>query len=258
MEGQYPRTMAGRPTPQGGRTVAGLTWAARGLLGFLVAAVVTAVGLVVFIPLYNLPAPDTFQAAQLRNSLTLLSWTVLGIDAVSGITYSAGLAGIFGGRRDYGPDHARSVEQSLPWLLVSLVLFGSAIIVSSLTGPFLGFPGIGYVPPSWTVSASVVLAGLRAIFAGLTLYYAVQVLAEEDERIRLLIGMALGVAGAVVWSGLAAYAGEVGTLSAAALIPYLAGILAGLGTSAISLALFAAVYREIRENLKRGPRPAAS
>jgi hypothetical protein len=131
-----------------------------------------------------------------------------------------------------------------------MVLLASGIAVPSLTGPFLTFPGIGYAPPSWSWSLSVVLAGLRAIFAGLTLYYAVQGLAEEDERVRLLVAMSLGVVGAVAWSGLAAYAAGIGVLSTDSLFPFLAGIVAGLGTSAISLGLFFAVYREIEENLK--------
>jgi hypothetical protein len=44
---------------------------------------------------------------------------------------------------------------------------------------------------------SVVLVGLCAILAGLTLFYPVHGLAEEDEQVRLLVAMSLGVAGAV-------------------------------------------------------------
>ena len=96
------------------------------------------------------------------------------------------------------------------------------------------------------------LSGLQAIFAGLVLYYAVQGLAQEDARVRLLLGMTLGVLGAIVWSGLAAYAVGAGGPSMASLLPFLAGAVAGLGTSAISLGLFAAVYREIRRELELG------
>lgn len=127
------------------------------------------------------------------------------------------------------------------------------LVVASLTGPLLSFPGIGYAPPTWAWSASVVLAGLRAIFAGLVLYYAVQALAEEDERVRLLVGMSLGVAGAIVWSGLAVYAEGLGGPSMASLLPFLAGTIAGLGTSVISLGLVLMVYREIRRDLETKP-----
>lgn len=86
------------------------------------------------------------------------------------------------------------------------------------------------------------------------LYYAVEGLAEEDERVRLLVAISLGAISAVAWSGLAAYAVGIGILSMDSLLPFLAGILAGLGTSAISLGLFVAVYREIRKRLEAGPR----
>ncbi len=241
--------MAGRPTAPGSRTVAGLTWALRGLVGFLLAAVVTAAGLLAFIWFYDLPSPTLDQFVQVENSLGLLSWTVLVIEVAAGLAYSIGLAALFAGRRDHGPIHSRSVEQTVPWVLVTLVLLATVVAVPSLTGPALGIPGIGFSPPGWALSASVALAGLRAIFAGLTLFYAVQGVAEEDERVRLLIGMALGVVGATVWSGLSAYASEVGLLSTASLVPFVAGLLAGLGTSAISLAVFALVYREVRRTL---------
>ncbi len=246
--------MAG-PPPPGGRTVAGLTWALRGVLGFLLAAVVTAAGLLAFIQLYGLPAPDVYQIAQLEDALGILSWLVLLIEVAAGLAYAVGLAGIFAGRHDYGPVHARSVEQTVPWVLVTLVLMATVIAVPSVTGPSLTYPGIGFAPPQWALSTGVALAGLRAIFAGLTLFYAVQGIAEEDERVRLLIGMALGVVGATVWSGLSAYAGEVGALSTASLVPYVAGVFAGLGTSVISLAVFALVYRGVRRNLVAGAIP---
>jgi hypothetical protein len=40
------------------------------------------------------------------------------------------------------------------------------------------------------------------------------------------------------------------------LLPFLVGILAGLGMSTISLGLFVAMYRKIRESLEAGPEMA--
>ena len=228
----------------------GLTWAIRGLLGFVVLAVVTAAGLVALVPLYNLPSPSLYQVGQLENSLLVFSVLLIVLAAASGLLYAVGLAGLYGSRQGLGPTHAASVGQTSPWLAVTMILLAVGFVVPSLTGPLVSFPGIGYTPPSWAWSLSVMLAGLRAIFAGLTLYYAVQGLAEEDERVRLLVGMTLGVAGAVIWSGLAAYATGIGGPSMDSLFPFLAGIVAGLGTSMISLLLFVAVYREIRRGLE--------
>lgn len=249
--------MAGPTTSPRVRAAAGFTWAIRGLLGFLILQLATVVGLVVLVPTYGMPSPSIIQVVELEGALLLLSWILLILAAASGLVYCVGLAGLYGGRRDLGPEHAASVEQTVPWLAVTLVLLASGIVVPSLTGPFLTLPGVGYAPPSWSWSVSVVLAGLRAIFAGLTLYYAVQGLAEEDERVRLLVAMTLGVVGAVVWSGLAAYAAGIAGPSMDSLVPYLAGIVAGIGTSAISLGLFVAVYRDIRRTL-RGPAARAT
>lgn len=238
------------PRPAGGdHTYRGLTWAVGGLLGFLAMVVLTAVGLVALIPLYGLPAPTPDQTVQLEGTLLALSWALLVLGLGSGLVYSVGLAALWATRREFGRNHAASVEQTLPWLAVTMVLLATGVVVPSLTGPFLTFPGIGESPPDWATTAGVVLSGLRAIFAGLTLYYAVQALAHEDARVRLLLAMSLGAAGAVLWSGLSAVAGGSQTLTTASLLPFLAGILAGLGTSAISLILFALVYLEIRKDL---------
>lgn len=236
---------APRPPPKD-RLRRGLTWTLRGLAGFLAVTILTAAGLIACIPLFGLPSPTHDQGTALAAALLTFSWALLILGLASGLAYLLGLAALWGVRREIGREHAASVEQTLPWLMVTLVLLATGIAVPSLTGPFLTFPGIGSVPPDWATGLSVVLAGLRAIFAGLTLYYAVQGLAEEDARVRLLIAMSLGVAGAVVWSGLAAFAAGSGLLTMDSLLPFLAGIVAGLGTSAISLALFVAVYREIR------------
>lgn len=244
------------PSPQE-RAILGLAWAARGLLGFLITDLATVLGLLLLIPLYNVPTPSLYQTGQLEAALGLLSAGLLALAAASGLLYGVGLAGLYEPREKLGPAQAASAKRALRWLEITLLLFASEAVVPSLTGPLLAFPGFGYAPPSWAWSVSVTLAGLRAIFAGLTLYYAVQALAEEDERVRLLLGMSLGVVGATAWSGLAAYAAEVGVASAGSLLPFLAGAVAGLGTSAISLALFTAVYREIRRDLvARLPRAA--
>lgn len=241
--------MAKPPRSPRESAVRGLTWTIRGLGGFLVLAVGTALGLLVLVPVDNLPSPSTAQTAQLQGSLLFLSLLLLVLATISGLMYAVGLAGLYGPRRELGRVHAASVEQTRLWLGVTLVLLATTPFVPTVTGPLLTFPGVGYVPPSWAWSASVVLAGLRAIFAGLTLFYAVQGLAQEDERVRLLVGMTLGTAGAIVWSGLAAYAEGVGSLSLASLLPFLAGVVAGLGTSAISLGLFLLVYRDVRRGL---------
>ncbi len=244
-------SMASPPSPRE-RAVLGLAWATRGLAGLVAFNVATALGLLAFVPMYNLPAPSLYQTGQLKDSLLLLSLCLILLGAGSGLVYCVGLAGLYGPREGLGKAHAVSVVKTKRWLAVTLVLVAAGIFVPSLTGPLLGFPGVGYAPPSWAWSSSVVLAGLRAIFAGLTLYYAVEGLAQEDARVRLLLGMALGVLGAIVWSGLTAYAEGIGTLSSDALLPFLAGAVAGLGTSAISLGLFIAVYREIRRELAVG------
>lgn len=251
------QTMAGPTITPRDRAVGGLAWALRGLAGFLLLQVTTAAGLVALIPLYGLPDPSIVQVVELKDGLTVLSWILLGLGAASGILYCVGLAGLYASRDGLGPEHARSVEQILPWLAVTLILLATGVVVPALTGPFLTFPGVGYMPPEWSRSVGVVLAGLRAIFAGLTLFYAVQALAEEDGRVRLLLAMSLGVVGAVTWSGLAAYASAIAGPSMDSLLPFLAGILAGLGTSAISLALYMAVYREIRRTLRAPSRGAA-
>lgn len=242
--------MTEAPQPVGlDRARRGLAWAVRGLLGFLTVNILTAAGLIVLIPVYGLPAPTRDQTVQLEGALLLLSWLLLILAAGSGLAYSAGLAGLWATRREFGGGQAASVEQTLPWLAVTMVLLATGIVVPALTGPFLSFPGVGSAPPDWATTAGVVLAGLRAIFAGLTLYYGVQALAEEDARVRLLVAMTLGVAGAILWSGLAAIAGGSGALTMNSLLPFLAGILAGLGTSAISIGLFALVYREVQKDL---------
>ncbi len=243
--------MVGPPRPAtGDRTLRGLSWAIRGLLGFLAMILLTAAGLVVLIPLYGLPSPTPDQTAQLEATLLLFSWFLLILGVAAGLAYSVGLAGLWATRHEFGREHAASVEQTLPWLAVTLVLLAAGVAVPSVTGPFLTFPGVGAAPPDWATTAGVVLSGLRAIFAGLTLYYGVQALTHEDVRVRLLLAMSLGVAGAVLWSGLATFAAGPGTLSAGALLPFLAGIVAGLGTSAISIGLFAIVYREIRREFR--------
>ncbi len=234
------------------RAVLGLTWAVRGLAGFLVLVLAMAVTLVAFVLLYNLPSPSLYQTGQLTNSLTALSVVLLSLGVASGLAYAVGLAGLYEPRRELGPAHAASVGETTLWLAVTMILSGATVFVPSLTGPLLTFPGIGYPPPSWSWSLSVVVAGLRAIFAGLTLYYGVQGLAQEDARVRLLLAMTLGVAGAIVWSGLTAYAAAVGGMSMDSLLPFLAGDVAGLGTSAISLGLFIAVYREVRREVQAG------
>ena len=245
--------MAASPRSPRERAVLGLAWATRGLTGLLVVVLATAAGLLAFVPLYNLPAPSLYQRGQLGNSLLALSLFLLVLEVAAGLLYAVGLAGLYGPRQDLGPAHVASVEKTTLWLAVTLLLSAATVFVPSLTGPLLTFPGIGYPPPSWSWSASVMVAGLRAIFAGLTLYYAVQGLAQEDARVRLLLAMTLGVAGAIVWSGLSSYASAVGGMSAGSLLPFLAGIVAGLGTSAISLALFLAVYREVRRELLAAP-----
>ncbi len=241
--------MAGPPSPRE-RAAVGLTWCVRGLFGFLLLTLATAASLLVLVPAFELPSPDPFQAAQLENLLGLLSWALLALGVVAGLLYCMGLAGLYGPRNELSAAHAASVQRTPRWLAVTLILLGAGIVVPSLTFPLLAFPGIGYAPPSWTWSLSVVLGGLRAIFAGLVLYYAVDGLAQEDARVRLLLGMSLGVLGAIVWSGLASYAAAFGEASMGSLLPFLAGAVAGLGTSAISLGLFTAVYREIRREIK--------
>lgn len=242
--------MAGPTPPPRDRATAGLAWAVGGLAGFLVLQVASAAALVALVPLYGLPSPSIVEVVELEDALLVLSWLLLALGVVSGLVYCVGLAGVYATRSLFAPEHARSVEQTLPWLAVTLVLLATEVVVPSLTGPFLTFPGVGYAPPGWSASVGVVLAGLRAIFAGLTLFYSVQGLAQEDGRVRLLVAMTLGVAGAVIWSGSAAYAEGIPGPSMDSLLPFLVGVLAGLGTSAISVGLFIAVYREIRRDLR--------
>lgn len=238
--------MEGAAVPAGAERVpAGVSWAVRGLVGYVFLVLATLAGLVALIPLYGLPSPSREQLIGLQGALDLLSWVLVALGVAAGLLFCVGLGTLWTTRRALGREHSGSVEQTLPWLAVTLVLVGAEIAVPSLTGPFLSFPGVGLPPPDWTTSLSVVLAGMRAIFAGLTLYYAVQALAEEDARTRLLIAMCLGVVGAVLWSGLASYAEGKGTLGMDSLLPFLTGMVAGLGTSAISLTLFVLVYREI-------------
>jgi hypothetical protein len=253
---RYSGPVPNEPAPSGiERTRRGVAWAIRGLVGFLAVALLTAVGLIALIPLYGLPSPTRDQLVELQGALLVFSWILLLLALASGLAYTLGLAALWGTRREFGREHAESVERTLPWLAVTMVLLATGIAVPSLTGPFLTFPGVGQAPPDWATTVGVVLAGFRAIFAGLTLYYAVQALAEEDARLRSLVAMSLGAAGGVIWSGLAAFAGGSGTLSTDSLLPFLAGIVAGLGTSAISLVVFILVYRDVRRSLSIGRPP---
>ncbi len=243
-----PEAMPGPPSARE-RAIRGLVWCVRGLVGFVLLMVVAAAGLLAMVPLYSLPSPNLYQTGQLENALGALSAVLLVLGVGCGLMYAVGLAGLYGPRKELGAAHAASVVKTRLWLAATMVLLAVEVLVPSLTFPLLTIPGVGYVPPSWAWSVSVVLAGLAAISAGLTLYYAVQGFAQEDERVRLLLGMTLGVVSAIVLSGLTSYAAGLGGPSMDSLLPFLAGVLGGFGTSAISVGLFAAVYREIRGDL---------
>lgn len=239
-------------TPRDLATLRGLRWTARALLGFLGLLVVTAAVLVLFIPAYSLLDPDPAQLAAAEESLLLVSWGLVVAGILVGLAYLTGLAGLHTGRLPHGPAHARSVEQTLPLLAVTMLLLAAGVPIPSLAGPFLGIPGLGTGLPSWAPPLDVVLSGLQALFAGLTLFYGVQGLSLEGEKVQLLIAVTLGVVGALAWSGFLTYAAQLGPLSSS-LPAFVAGILGGLGTSVISLAVFASVHRQIQRRMAGGP-----
>lgn len=96
-------------------------WAYRGLLGLLVLGLVTGLGLLILIPLYSVPSTSPDQVVALQGSVLLLSWILPLLAVGSGIAYSVGFAGLYASRREFGLDHAESVEETLPWLAVTMV-----------------------------------------------------------------------------------------------------------------------------------------
>jgi hypothetical protein len=179
------------------------------------------------------------------------------LGGVAGAVYVIGFSDVFGAGERHGPDHARYVRQSLVYLCVTVGLILGGDLVPSFTGPFLGVPGISPPLPAWALAASMIIPGLRALFAALALIYAVGELASDAQRSRLLLAMVLGVVGAVAWPGIIAAAVASGGPPEGPVTALVAGVVAGLGTSVISLVLFTRTIREVLRRLE-GVRQVAS
>ncbi len=204
--------------------------------------------------------PVFFEAIANRIPEALVGSWLLGLSLAVGVAeaaasgvYVVGFSDVYGSRAHRGPRHARFVRRSFYYLCIAAALVVGGYIVPSFTGPLLGVPGVTRSLPAWALSVSVIVPGLRALFAALALVFAVGELASRSQEARLLVGMILGVIGAVAWPGAIAYAVASGGTPEGPVTALVAGVVAGLGTSVISLLLFAETLREVRAGLEGPP-----
>ncbi len=237
-------------------TSRGLRWIAGSLFLYLACLVGLLVSLLLLLP----PVVDSLEGrlapGVVNNSLGVIS-LFLGVgEIVAGGVFVIGFADMWTGRLGHGAEHAESVVQSRRYLVVTVVLIAVGVFVMSPTGLVLRIPILGDVLPSWAITGSILVAGLRALFAGLVLYYALHEVAGE-ERLRLLWGMVLGVVGGVLWPGILAYGTEASPTASSVASAYAASAVAGLGTSAMSLVAFALAYRRAQRRMAAGGTQAA-
>ena len=167
------------------------------------------------------------------------------------IVFLVGFRQTYAGRHEYGLAHARSQERALVFLMVYLVLTVVSYLYT-VTNNLLQ-PGLAGLPGVDLLSGNLLLAPVGAVFAGLALLYTIRTLADEMQRRRLLTAWILGIAGALAGPLLLAFAvsGALNNLDSI-VSGLLASAVAGQGVSALSLFLFALVFRDVHGNLEAG------
>ncbi len=235
--------------PPGDETDRGLRWIGWSLLLFLGIDIAIIATLLVLTPFLLDAIANRIPPIRVESWLATASLVFGVLEAAAGALYVIGFADVYGSRGHHGAEHVRFVRRALVYLCVTVGLIFGGDLVPSFTGPFFGVPGITPPLPSWALSTSVIIPGLRALFAALALLFAVGELAADVQRSRLLVAMVLGVVGAVAWPGAIAYAVAAGGSPEGPVTALVAGVVAGLGTSVISLLLFLATIREIRQGL---------
>ncbi len=241
--------MASQAPRPGDDTVRGLRWIGWSLSVFLGIDVALGVSLLLLIPLFLDVLADRTPQFVAESWLMSLALAIGALQGVAGALYVIGFSDVYGARERHGPDHTRYVRQSLFYLCITVGLIVGGDFVPSFTGPFLGVPGITPPLPAWALTPSVIIPGLRALFAALALIYAVGEIASDAERPRLLLAMVLAVVGALAWPGVIAYAVASGGPPEGPVTALVAGLVAGLGISAISLVLFVRTIRDVRRRL---------
>lgn len=230
----------------------GLLWMTAGLLVFLAADLGVAILILSLAPTALDVMEGRTPPGAVSNPLGVASLAYAIAQSAAGVVFLIGLADLWSGRFEAGEDHARSVALSRPYFAVAILLAFLAVFVPSPTGLALSLPITGATLPGWTVTSGILLAGVRALFAGLGLFVALQGLADASERPRLLLGMVLGVVGGVAWPGILAYGAETSATAQSLVDAIVASVLAGLGTSVISLASFALAAHHIRRRMNDG------
>lgn len=232
--------------PRPDATARGLRWIVVALALFLASSAALLALFLALLPAMADVLTSHAPRALVDDPLSVASLAVAAVDLVAAVIFTIGYADLWGSRSVWGEDHARAVAQSLPLLLVTGLIVFAGVFVPAYTGPLYRLPLPGDALPSWAITAEILLGGVRALFAGLALYFALQGLAEPLERTRLILGMTLGVVGGVAWPGLVAYGMESAAVGSDLLTAIASGVLAGLGTSVVSLAVFLRVARAVR------------
>lgn len=242
-----------------GKTIRGLGWVQWSLyvfLGLLVATLLLSVAIAGLVGTAYTLDPVTLLPSLLGVLAAACGLVILEI--VGLVLYCVGFGYMYGGRREFGVRHARHMDWSLVFFIVTAVLFAAQSALPSTSASFVtGAPAL--VNPSMIgliLAASAVLRALDTGFAGLTLLFGAYAFADAGGARRLVVALILGVAGSVVGSvvtivGLYTLpASEYGTM-------IIAGALGGTGVGAISLLLYLLAYREILGRLRSGAIPAA-
>lgn len=237
------------PAPRGGFTVRSLRWIRASLILFLVSVVGLLAVFLLLLPTVLDVLDHGAPRAAVDNPLALASLVFGVLEAAAGSVFVIGYADLWGSRGEHGEAHARSVIRARPFLVLTGLLAALGIFIPSYTGPVFRVPTLEDTLPGWAITAGILVSGLRALCAGLALYLALQGLASPLERSRLVLGMALGVVGAVAWPGILAFGMETSVSSGLLLAAIGAGVLAGLGTSAVSLGVFVIACRTLVERI---------
>ncbi len=161
--------MAAPPTPARDETVRGLRWIGWSLTLFLLTDGALIAALLLLTPVLFGAIANRFPQALVGSWLLTLSVAVgLGEAAASGV-FVVGFSDVYGSRALRGPRHARFVRRSYYYLCITAALVIGGIVIPSFTSPLLGVPGVTRTLPGWALSASVIVPGLRALFAALEL-----------------------------------------------------------------------------------------
>lgn len=241
--------------PRGGITARSLRWIRASLILFLVSVVGLLALFLVLLPTALDVLLGNAPRIAVDGPLSSASLGFAALEAVAGSVFVIGYADLWGSRGEGGEDHARSVTQALPFLVVTGVLALVGVFVPSYTGPVFRIPTLLDTLPGWAATAGILVSGLRALCAGLALYFSLQGLANPSERSRLVLGMTLGVVGAVAWPGILAFGMETSGTATVLFAAVGAGVLAGLGTSAVSLGVFVLGCRDLHDRLLAGTYP---